>query len=77
LNTSVAQATPDNLLRVLQHGIDQPATDALGYMPGFRDVLDDKQMAELASYIRVRYAPGQPAWRDLESTSARLRAQAH
>ncbi|NML97831.1 c-type cytochrome [Paraburkholderia sp. RP-4-7] len=77
LNTSVAQATPDNLLRVLQHGIDQPATDALGYMPGFRDVLDDKQMAELASYIRVRYAPGQAAWRDLESTSARLRAQAH
>ena len=74
LNTSVAQASPDNLLHVLQHGIDQPATESLGYMPGFGDAFDDKQMAELASYIRARYAPGQPAWRDLESASARLRA---
>lgn len=77
LNTSVAQASPDNLLHVLQHGIDQPATESLGYMPGFGDVFDDKQMAELASYIRARYAPGQPGWRDLESASAGLRSRAH
>lgn len=77
LNTSVAQASPDNLLRVLQHGIDQPATEGLGYMPGFKDVFDDRQMAELASYIRARYAPGQPAWRDLEAASARVRTHAH
>ena len=77
LNTSVAQATPDNLLHVLQHGIDRPATAELGYMPGFKDVFDDRQLAELASYIRARYAPGRPAWRDLESASARLRAHAH
>jgi nicotinate dehydrogenase subunit B len=34
-------------------------------------------MAELASYIRARYAPGQPGWRDLESASAGLRSRAH
>jgi nicotinate dehydrogenase subunit B len=77
LNTSVSQASPDNLLRVLMHGIDQPATDGLGYMPGFKDSFDDQQMAELAGYIRARYAPGQPAWRDLAAASARVRAQAH
>ncbi|ALX13641.1 cytochrome C [Burkholderia cepacia JBK9] len=78
LNTSVSQATPDNLLRVLHHGIDQPATDGLGYMPGFGDAFDDRQMAELAAYIRARYAPGQPAWRNLAEASARIRqAGAH
>ncbi|WP_176045828.1 c-type cytochrome [Burkholderia sp. BCC1644] len=73
LNTSVSQSTPDNLLRVLHHGIDQPATGELGYMPGFGDAFDDRQMAELAAYIRARYAPGQPAWRNLAEASARIR----
>ncbi|MGR3910609.1 c-type cytochrome [Burkholderia sp. SR8] len=78
LNTSVSQAAPDNLLRVLHDGIDHPATDGLGYMPGFRDAFDDRQMAELAAYIRARYAPGQPAWRGLQQASARIRqARAH
>ncbi|MCA3788163.1 cytochrome c, partial [Burkholderia sp.] len=78
LNTSVSQATPDNLLRVLHHGIDQPATDGLGYMPGFGDAFDDRQMAELAAYIRARYAPGQPAWQNLPEASAKIRqAGAH
>ncbi len=75
LNTSVSHANPDNLLHVLQNGIAQPATAALGTMPGFRDAFDDRQMAELAAYIRKRYAPGEPAWRDLEAASARIRAQ--
>lgn len=75
LNTSVSQDAPDNLLRVLHNGIDQPATAGLGYMPGFGDAFDDRQMAELAAYIRARYAPGQPAWRDLEAASARIRRE--
>lgn len=73
LNTSVSQATPDNLMHVLMNGIDQPATEALGYMPGFRDAFDDRQIAELASYIRARYAPNQLAWRDLDTAAARAR----
>ncbi|WP_109477078.1 c-type cytochrome [Paraburkholderia sp. C35] len=77
LNTSVSQASPENLLHVMMHGIDQPATEGLGYMPGFKDSFDDQQLAELAGYIRARYAPGQPAWRDLASTAARMRAAAH
>ena len=77
LNTSVAHAKPDNLLHVLHNGIDSPATAELGYMPGFRDVYDDKQMAELAAYIRARYAPEQPAWRDLEKASEQARHAVH
>lgn len=77
LNTSVAHASPDNLLRVLHQGIDNPATAELGYMPGFGDVYDDKQMAEIAAYIRARYAPDQPAWRGLEKASAAVRRSLH
>ncbi|AOJ84838.1 hypothetical protein WS86_30595 [Burkholderia savannae] len=58
LNTSVSLSTPDNLMRVLHHGIDQPATDHLGYMPGFDGAFDGRKMAELVAYIRARYAPG-------------------
>jgi nicotinate dehydrogenase subunit B len=43
-------------------------------MPAFRDALDDAQVARLAAHMRERFAPGQPAWRDLEGASARLRA---
>ncbi|WP_061147362.1 c-type cytochrome [Caballeronia arvi] len=77
LNTSVAQSKPDNLLHVLHNGIDNPATAELGHMPGFRDVYDDQQMAELAAYIRARYAPGQPAWTGLEKASGQVRHAAH
>jgi len=73
LNTSVSQPTPDNLMHVLMNGINQPATEALGYMPGFREAFDDRQIAELASYIRARYAPDQPAWQDLDAAAARAR----
>jgi nicotinate dehydrogenase subunit B len=77
LNTSVGQTTPDNLLRVLHYGIDDPATDDLGYMPGFADVFDDQQMAELAAYVRARYAPDQPPWKHLEKASSSLRTGQH
>ena len=77
LNTSVAQAKPDNLLHVLHHGIDNPATSGLGYMPGFGGVYDDRQMAELTAYIRARYAPNQPAWTDLEKVSRQVRHATH
>ncbi|VVE65312.1 cytochrome C [Pandoraea anapnoica] len=73
LNSSVSQATPDNLMHVLMNGIDQPATEALGYMPGFRDAFDDRQIAELAAFIRARYAPDQPPWPDLETSAAHAR----
>jgi nicotinate dehydrogenase subunit B len=73
LNTSVAAATPDNLLHVILHGIDTPATEGLGYMPGFRDALDDRQIAEVSAYLRARFAPGKPPWKNLEQASAKIR----
>ena len=74
LNTKLHSDRPDNLLRVVLEGIREPATQDLGFMPAFRDNLDDAQIAQLAAYMRQRFAPDKPAWADLQAHSARLRA---
>ncbi len=78
LNTNLHAATPDNLVQVILNGIQTPADDALGYMPGFRDSLDDRQIADLLGYLRTRFAPEERAWPDDTTTTIRrLRAAAH
>ena len=61
-NSKLQADQPDNLLRVLLDGIQRPATRDIGFMPGFRHALDDAQLAELALWLRRRYAPDHPAW---------------
>jgi nicotinate dehydrogenase subunit B len=43
-------------------------------MPAFREALDDRQIADLAGYMRARFAPQEPAWKDLPAEVARVRA---
>ncbi len=71
LNSGVRGAKPDNLLRVIMQGIDQPARPALGPMPGFRDNLTDRQVADLARFLRTRFAPDSPPWTDLDAAVIR------
>ncbi len=73
--TSLHSERPDNLLRAVLEGVREPATAEIGFMPAFRDALSDRQVASLAAYLRARFAPAQPPWRDLEATVARIRAQ--
>lgn len=74
LNSKLLSERPDNLIRVILDGIRTPATAGIGFMPAFRHSLDDAQIAELAGYMRSRYAPGQAAWKDLPAAISRLRA---
>jgi nicotinate dehydrogenase subunit B len=74
LNTNLHSDRPDNVLRVILEGIRAPASHEQGFMAPYRDAFDDAQLAQLAAYLRQRYAPGRPAWRDLEAASARVRA---
>ncbi|WP_418123760.1 molybdopterin cofactor-binding domain-containing protein [Variovorax sp. 160MFSha2.1] len=74
LNSNLTSARPDNLLRTILDGVREPASRDIGFMPGFRDVLDDRQIAELAGYMRARFAPQEPAWTDLPAEVARVRA---
>ncbi|MDO8385222.1 MAG: molybdopterin-dependent oxidoreductase [Polaromonas sp.] len=76
LNSKLHSARPDNLVRVILDGIREPASPAIGFMPAFRHSLSDAQIAELAAYMRSRYAPGRAAWDDLPGAVSRLRQDA-
>jgi nicotinate dehydrogenase subunit B len=74
LNSNLHSTRPDNLIRIVLEGIRQPASVDIGFMPAFRDSLNDDQIAALASYMRSRYAPAEPAWPDLSQAVSRSRA---
>ncbi len=74
LNTNLHSDRPDNLLRVILEGVRDPASRDIGFMPAFKYALGDAQVAELAGYMRQRYAPGKPQWADLPAAVARVRA---
>ncbi|CAN7165210.1 molybdopterin-dependent oxidoreductase [Variovorax paradoxus] len=74
LNGNLTSARPDNLLRTILDGVREPASQGIGFMPAFRDALDDRQIAELAGYMRARFAPQEPAWKNLPAEVARVRA---
>lgn len=74
LNGNLTSDRPDNLLRTILDGVRAPATKDIGFMPAFRDALDDAQIAELAGYMRARFAPQAGPWKDLAKDVARVRA---
>ncbi|MBS7778774.1 cytochrome c [Acidovorax sp. CCYZU-2555] len=76
LNTNLHAATPDNLVQVILHGIQAPANEALGHMPGFKDSLDDAQILDLTRYLRARFAPEEKAWPHDTTAISKLRAAA-
>ncbi|MDM0002432.1 molybdopterin-dependent oxidoreductase [Variovorax sp. J22P240] len=76
LNSNLTSALPDNLLRTILDGVREPASRDIGFMPAFREALDDAQIAELAGYMRARFAPHEPPWADLPQSVARVRATA-
>ncbi|WP_368932843.1 cytochrome c, partial [Achromobacter xylosoxidans] len=75
-NTNLHAASPDNLIQVILNGIQAPADDALGYMPGFGNSLDDRQIGDLIDYLRARFAPEEEAWLVDTTTIGRLRQHA-
>jgi nicotinate dehydrogenase subunit B len=74
LNTNLHSDRPDNVLRAILEGVRDPAGPELGFMPAFRHALSDTQIAELAGYMRQRFAPGRPPWSELPQAVARVRA---
>jgi nicotinate dehydrogenase subunit B len=74
LNSNLHSAAPNNLIQVILHGITEPASRDLGYMPAFGDHMSDDQIAELVSYLRRQFAPGKPAWTDIRAKIAQVRA---
>jgi nicotinate dehydrogenase subunit B len=73
LNSNLHSAVPDNLIQVILHGIASPVSSDLGYMPGFKDSFNDRQVADLVSYLRKQFAPDKPAWTDVDAAIGRAR----
>ena len=62
-NTTLRNADPHNLIAVMLKGIDEqkfPGNQAMQAMPGFAGKLNDREMADLANYLRVSWG-GQKA----------------
>jgi nicotinate dehydrogenase subunit B len=74
LNSNLHSRTPDNLVQVILHGITEPASSELGYMPAFRNSMSDTQIEELVNFLRKQFAPGRPAWTGVRETIARVRS---
>jgi nicotinate dehydrogenase subunit B len=74
LNSSVHADTPATFIRVILAGIHVPELSGMGAMPAFADYLDDRQIAELALYVRERFAADAPPWSDVETQVAQMRA---
>jgi nicotinate dehydrogenase subunit B len=76
LNSNLHSATSDNLVQVILHGIAEPVSSDLGYMPAFKGSMSDTQVEALVSFLRQQFAPGKPAWTGVGETVARVRSSA-
>ena len=77
LNSNLHSATSDNLVQVVLHGIAEPVSSDLGYMPAFKNSMSDAQVEELVTFLRKQFAPDKPAWTGVRETIARVRNSTH
>jgi mono/diheme cytochrome c family protein len=74
LSTAVNASTPRNAIQMILGGIDWHGEDALNYMPTFAQIYNNRQVADLASYIRATYSQRGP-WDDVEESVAKVRKE--
>ena len=79
LNGGIHAETPDNVIQAILDGMDAPAllskqSSEVMSMPAYRGSLNDNQIADLAKYLRARFAPDKPAWTGLPESAAAARA---
>ncbi|KJC52273.1 molybdopterin cofactor-binding domain-containing protein [Bradyrhizobium sp. LTSP857] len=77
LNSNLHSATSDNLVQVILHGIAEPVSSDLGYMPAFKNSMSDAQVEQLVTFLRGQFAPDKPAWTSVRETIARVRTSTH
>jgi nicotinate dehydrogenase subunit B len=83
LNTNVSSGRPDNVINAILGGMHAPAfltkqasaADLeIMSMPGFAESLSDRQIADLAAYVRARFAPGEAPWDGVREAVSKARA---
>jgi mono/diheme cytochrome c family protein len=64
--------SPHDALHVIMQGLARPAGRSGPAMPAFGDDFTDRQLAEIAAYLRVRYTDRRP-WQDVERAVGDIR----
>ena len=86
LNSNLHSDKPDNLLQAILNGAEAPAALArhatateieVMSMPAFRRSFSDRQIADLAAYLRARFAPDKAPWGGLKEAAERMRGMGH
>ncbi|WP_050419486.1 c-type cytochrome [Bradyrhizobium tropiciagri] len=72
LSTAVTDDAPANLINLVLNGIPAAGASARPIMPGFGDVLGDRQISDLSNYLRTRFA-GRSPWDGLAEAVAEAR----
>lgn len=70
--TPLHAATPHDAVRIVLEGLSPPAGPYSPTMPAFGDILTDKQIADIAAYLRARFTDKAP-WPDLQRVTAQAR----
>ncbi|MGG1948539.1 c-type cytochrome [Trinickia sp. NRRL B-1857] len=73
-SSAIDAGTPRNAVQTILNGINWHGEDATNYMPSFIHIYDDRQIADLASYLRSTYS-NKPAWLEIEPMVAKLRKE--
>jgi mono/diheme cytochrome c family protein len=63
--SSIQADDPNNVVQAILHGIQSPLDDDVPYMPPFAATFTDKQIAQVAGYLRARFT-AKPAWPKLD-----------
>lgn len=71
-STTLRMQRPHNALQVIEQGLRPPAGRPGPAMPSFADNLTDRQLAQIAAYLRARYTDF-PPWRNLEQAVSEVR----
>jgi nicotinate dehydrogenase subunit B len=85
LNSGLSSSRPDNVINAILNGMHAPAilTEHASVkdlevmsMPSFAGSLSDRQIADLAAYLRARFAPDEKPWEGVREAVARARGRA-
>jgi len=64
--------TPDDTIRIIMHGLAPPAGRSGPTMPAYGESFTDRQLADVAAYLRARYTD-KPPWPDIPQAVAQAR----
>jgi nicotinate dehydrogenase subunit B len=64
--------TPDDTIRIIMHGLAPPAGRSGPTMPAYGENFTDRQLADVAAYLRARYTD-KPPWPDIPQSVAHAR----